>query len=160
LLLGTFGVPRLGGRLRAALPIPMRLHSFLAVLSLTVIAPAVHADWWQECAAERESFCKGAPVGGGRIADCIDLHASELSARCRASRPGGAHGATSNIPPAPRAVAAAPVAPADPGSARPTRPTSRTKSTAAAADTELDDGRERAVPARRPRAARVDPAAG
>ena len=88
----------------------MRLHPFLAILSLTVFAPAVHADWWQECAAERESFCKGVPVGGGRIADCIDQHASELSARCRASRPGGARGAASNNSPAPRAVAAAPAA--------------------------------------------------
>jgi hypothetical protein len=47
------------------------------------------ADWWQDCAVEREKLCRGVPAGGGRVADCIDRHASELSPRCHEGAPQG-----------------------------------------------------------------------
>lgn len=59
----------------------------MLVAGLMDVAASATADWWQDCAAEREQFCKGIPVGGGRIAACVDEHSAELSARCRASRP-------------------------------------------------------------------------
>jgi len=59
----------------------------------SVIPKALHADWWQDCATERERLCKGVPAGGGRVADCLDQHANELSPGCRASRPSGSRGA-------------------------------------------------------------------
>lgn len=66
--------------------------------------PAFHAAWGQDCAAERESFCGGIR-GGRRIANCLDEHASELSARCLASRPAGLRPGRSNLPAGPRAEA-------------------------------------------------------
>ncbi len=65
----------------------------MGTVMCSVGSQAVHADWWQDCAAERERFCKTVPAGGGRVADCVDQHASELSAQCRASRPSGARAA-------------------------------------------------------------------
>src|SRR5437868_3131634 len=63
------------------------LSIHVCVILLT-FASAAKADWWQECAAERDRFCKDLPAGGGRVANCIDEHSADLSARCLASRPG------------------------------------------------------------------------
>ncbi|MGZ3238227.1 MAG: heparin lyase I family protein [Burkholderiaceae bacterium] len=63
------------------------LLSIHVCVILLTFAGTAKADWWQECAAERDRFCKDLPAGGGRIANCIDAHSADLSARCLASRP-------------------------------------------------------------------------
>ncbi|HXJ37419.1 MAG TPA: cysteine rich repeat-containing protein [Candidatus Eisenbacteria bacterium] len=35
------------------------------------------------CAADREKFCSGVPMGGGRIAACLQEHAAQLSDACK-----------------------------------------------------------------------------
>ena len=79
-------------------------------MTCSLIPHAVHADWWQDCAAERELFCQGFPAGAGRIADCIDQHANELTGRCRASRPSAPRSTIqAQVTPYPRATGVAPV---------------------------------------------------
>jgi hypothetical protein len=80
---------------------------FMTVLFVTLILGLLTlktalGDWWQECAAEREQFCREAPSGGGQVANCIDQHMSELSPRCKSARPGGSRNAPQGVnPPAP-----------------------------------------------------------
>ncbi len=59
----------------------------IALMTLLVSSPA-HADWWQDCAAERQKFCQGVQAGGGRIVTCLDQHESELSTQCKLARQG------------------------------------------------------------------------
>lgn len=58
--------------------------------SSTAAPPAARSarmDWWSACTAEREKFCRGVPAGGGRVVQCLEAHASELSDECKAARP-------------------------------------------------------------------------
>jgi hypothetical protein len=50
------------------------------------------------CAADREKFCSGVPMGGGRIAGCLKEHKAELSEGCKHAIAGMAGGSGGENP--------------------------------------------------------------
>ncbi len=70
---------------------PLRLLGILVCAAWLAPRPAaagLGGDWWSACTAEREKFCAGIEAGGGRVAECINGHRSELSGTCRAALTG------------------------------------------------------------------------
>jgi hypothetical protein len=87
-----------------------RRHFGTFVLVLATVLPwhrAAQAQPMMACAADRGRLCPDTPLGGGRVAECLLAHETELSTGCRqalgvAARKdaGPADGAPANAAPA------------------------------------------------------------
>jgi len=54
----------------------------LALASLTVSAPAAHAQKLAYCKADAERLCAGIKPGGGALKKCLKEHENEVSIGC------------------------------------------------------------------------------
>ena len=80
-----------GGRLIACL----RQHAKeLAPQCKDAFAAMAHAEagtqsrarrWFRTCKAEIATYCKNVPAGEGRIAQCLESHAAQLSRACQSA---------------------------------------------------------------------------
>lgn len=74
-----------------------RIAALLFGALVLLPGPARAAGPLADCAGDRERFCSGVVMGGGRILRCLQEHVKDLSDACRAalgSAPGGAASAT------------------------------------------------------------------
>jgi cysteine rich repeat protein len=64
----------------------MRMQLMGLVLAGVALAPQISQvarGQLVACRADRERFCQGVPMGGGRVLRCLEQHAGDLSDGCR-----------------------------------------------------------------------------
>ncbi len=66
-----------------------------AALALLRWAPA--GAQMMACAGDRETFCSGVPMGGGRVAACLEEHKAQLSDGCKHALGGMGGGAENPV---------------------------------------------------------------
>ena len=77
----------------------MRITSSVTfAVALLAIGFRLAGAQMRECAPDVERFCKGVPMGGGRILECLRGHGESLSDGCKSvlgvSAPGGKGGSS------------------------------------------------------------------
>ncbi len=65
----------------------LQIPLLLSLFGMTLVLPAAHAEEGEgagrPCAADIQKFCKDVQPGGGRIAQCLKSHATDLSPACK-----------------------------------------------------------------------------
>jgi len=61
----------------------MRIRLGTLLLAGVALLPHTASGRLAACRADRETFCKGVPLGGGRVVRCLEQHAANLSDGCR-----------------------------------------------------------------------------